>query len=374
MAHERALDDWTSGMTGRENADRENGGAKRPLKEREEEYKTLFENLNVGVYRTTAGARGRYIKANAAFAAMFGYDSVEEVLEKSVSESYFNPGDRKSFMDEIVRTGCARRKELRLRKKDGSPFWGSATVTAKRDEDGNIQWLDGAIEDITERRESRERLEESHEILKSILSASPIGIGMIEHGRLRWINDEMARIFGFEDERDYAGKPLDILHPPGDAFEQNMRRIRAGFNTGEITQFDGAFARKNGETFGGHLKMSCPNSPNPSNRAIVTIYDLAWRKRADAARRQKEKLQTVLEITGAVCHELTQPTQAIMGYSDLLIMKMAKNDPLYEDLVNLRRQIDRIRNITDKLMSVTKYETKDYVSKKIIDIDKASKS
>lgn len=372
MAHEPSGDGSALGPNHPENADNGKNRAKALLKQREEEYRTLFENLDVGVYRTTAVSPGRFIKANPAFARMFGFDTVEELMKRSVAESYFEPEDRKEFLAEIARNGCARRRELRLKKKDGSPFWGSVTVTTKYDEDGKLLWMDGLIEDITERKESREMLEQTNEILKNILSASPIGIGMVENGRIRWANEEMARIFGFDDETDYKGRPLEILYPSKDEYKLVIEEIDSKFNTDRIAQLDANFARKDGETFVGHFKMSCPDPSNPSNRAIFTIYDLAWRRQAEAEQLQKEKLQAVLEITGAVCHELNQPTQAILGYSELMMMSIEKDDPLFEDLKNLRQQIERIKNITEKLMSVTRYETKDYIEKKIIDIDKAS--
>ncbi len=372
LAHAPFRDEAAPGMKKSADADRERGGANDLLKEREEEYRTLFENLDVGVYRTTAGSPGRFIRANPAFAGMFGYDSIEELMKRPVSASYFDPADRKEFVTEIMRNGCARRKELRLKKKDGTPFWGSATVTTKYDEDGNIQWMDGILEDITERKESREMLQRTNDILKNILSASPIGIGMVEDDRIRWVNDEMARIFGFDDEMDYAGKPLEILYPSKDEYEQVIHKIDGKFHSGEIAQLDASFMRSDGATFVGHFKMSRPDPSNPSNRAIFTIYDLAWRKQAEAEQLQREKLQAVLEITGAVCHELNQPTQAMLGYTELLMMSIDRDDPLFKDLNGLREQIDRIRAITEKLMSMTKYETKDYVAKKIIDIDKAS--
>ncbi len=373
MAHEPFRDEAAPGMKDPENMDRERDRANDLLKEREEEYRTLFENLDVGVYRTTAGAPGRFIRANPAFAGMFGYDSVGELMKRPVSDSYFDPADRKEFVAEILRNGCARRKELRLKRRDGTPFWGSATVTTKYGEDGDIQWLDGILEDITERKESREMLERTNDILNNILSASPIGIGMLEDDRIRWVNDEMARIFGFDDKADYAGKPLEILYPSKDDYNLVIDKINGKFDSGEVAQLDASFIRRDGEIFVGHFKMSRPDPSNPSNRTIFTVYDLAWRKQAEAEQLQREKLQAVLEITGAVCHELNQPTQAMLGYTELLMMSIDQEDPLFEDLNSLREQIDRIRTITEKLMSITKYETKEYIAKKIVDIDKSSK-
>jgi signal transduction histidine kinase len=79
--------------------------------------------------------------------------------------------------------------------------------------------------------------------------------------------------------------------------------------------------------------------------------------RAEEERLERERLQVLLEMAGAVCHEMNQPLQGIYGYSQSLLMNMSKDDQQYA-----------------KIRGITKYETKDYVQGvKIVDIDKSSK-
>jgi PAS domain S-box-containing protein len=107
--------------------------------------------------------------------------------------------------------------------------------------------------------------------------------------------------------------------------------------------------------------------------SVAVLVDLTEKNRAAQHRIQKEKLEGVLETAGAVCHEFNQPLQAISGYTELMAMKLDGHDARpYID--KLTAQIERMRDITDKLQGVTRYETKDYAGNtKIIDINKASK-
>ncbi|WP_319522593.1 PAS domain-containing protein [uncultured Desulfosarcina sp.] len=107
--------------------------------------------------------------------------------------------------------------------------------------------------------------------------------------------------------------------------------------------------------------------------SVAVLADLTEKNRAAQHRIQKEKLEGVLETAGAVCHEFNQPLQAISGYTELMAMKLDGHDARpYID--KLTAQIERMRDITDKLQGVTRYETKDYAGNtKIIDINKASK-
>ena len=87
---------------------------------------------------------------------------------------------------------------------------------------------------------------------------------------------------------------------------------------------------------------------------------------------EKEKLQVIFEMTGAICHELSQPMQAISGNSELMLMNLKKDNPLYKHVVTIKDQINRMGDITRKLKRVTRYKTKDYINSKIIDLDSAA--
>jgi signal transduction histidine kinase len=106
--------------------------------------------------------------------------------------------------------------------------------------------------------------------------------------------------------------------------------------------------------------------------SVAILSDLTEKNRAALHRMQKERLEGVLETAGAVCHEFNQPLQALSGYTELMAMKLEDHDARsYID--KLTTQIERMRDITDKLQGVTRYETKKYTGKtKIIDIHKAS--
>ena len=96
-------------------------------------------------------------------------------------------------------------------------------------------------------------------------------------------------------------------------------------------------------------------------------------KNSEKEQLRRRKLEGVLEMAGAVCHEMNQPMQIILGNSDLLLMHTPENKQLYEKINKIREGIDRMRMITSKIKNITKYETKDYIGGiKIIDIEKAS--
>ncbi len=137
--------------------------AEEALRESESKYRTLVNNVNIGVYRNTPGS-GRFIQANPAMAKIFGYDSPEELLQGRVVDLYQNAADRESFLRELARRGFVKDRELALKKKDGTPIRCSATATAQYDENGSIAWTDGVIEDVTERKSLEEQLRQAQKM------------------------------------------------------------------------------------------------------------------------------------------------------------------------------------------------------------------
>ena len=90
--------------------------------------------------------------------------------------------------------------------------------------------------------------------------------------------------------------------------------------------------------------------------------------------REREKLQGVLEMAGAICHELNQPLQSVSGFSELLLMDMETGSPNYKMLKNIKAGVERIGDLTRKIMNITRYQSKPYLNEsKIIDIEKASR-
>ncbi len=103
------------------------------------------------------------------------------------------------------------------------------------------------------------------------------------------------------------------------------------------------------------------------------VRQIDHRFQAEKELHQHEKLQGVMEMAGAVCHELNQPMQAISGYSEIILLDIDTDSPFYDKLNKIKQQIDRMGTITKKLMAITRYETTEYLNVKIIDIDKATK-
>lgn len=130
------------------------------LGESEAKFRTLANNLNVGIFRRTMGEGSKFVEVNPAMMKLLGYETKEELLALPVVNLYCNTEDRKTLEPKAY-TEDLKREVVKLKKKDGTTFTASIWGVMVEDEEGNPRYFDGIIEDITDMRlkeEEREKL------------------------------------------------------------------------------------------------------------------------------------------------------------------------------------------------------------------------
>jgi C4-dicarboxylate-specific signal transduction histidine kinase len=88
---------------------------------------------------------------------------------------------------------------------------------------------------------------------------------------------------------------------------------------------------------------------------------------------EKERLSAITKMAGAVCHEMSQPMQALNGYIGLLKMDPQKYATA-DHLKGIEKQTERIAELLAKLHNIRHYKTKAYLKEEIVDIDASAES
>ena len=132
------------------------------LQDSENKYRTLIENVNVGIFRSDIKDKGRLVQANPAMCRILGYEDERAILEADPDEFYQDPQDRRAIIDELKKEGRIKDKKVRMRPRSGGTIIVSMTMTALYDEMGDISFIDGVIEDITEKEMKEEALRQAN--------------------------------------------------------------------------------------------------------------------------------------------------------------------------------------------------------------------
>ena len=308
----------------RENSERE--VAEEAFRESEERYHSLIENLPIGIYRNTPGPKGRFIMANRVIARMHGYETVDEFLQTSVADLYWNPTDRQGFSEKLMAQGYLVSEELQLKKLDGTHFWGAVTVNVVRDKSGEIKHFDGLIEDISDRKRAEEALELEKRRFQTLLENAPLGIVMIGKDNVwQYINPKFKEMFGYDLNDVPNGKQWFRLAYPDRDYRRQV--ISAWIEKADSAKEAGDFITVD-------FKVRCKDGTEKiilfkrvllhTGDHLLTCEDITELKRAE------EELQKAKEVAEAanrakstfvanMSHELRTPMNAIIGMTHLAL-------------------------------------------------------
>jgi len=335
------------------------------LKESENKYRDLVENIAEVVYRTDDKARVIYVTPNIE--AIGGYTQ-EQVLEKGFMD-FIHPDDLEERLEnfQVIMSGKSTVSEYRVITKDKRVIW-VRTNAVPILKDGRTVGVQGILNDITERKAMEDLMQKNAERLEILIHALPVGIVIIDPAthKIVDVNPKAVLMIGAPADR-IIGSPCHNFICSAQAGQCPVKNF--GHTVHNVAD---TFLTADGENLAVH-KTVLPLQVDEKDLLLECFIDISEHKRAERERLKKEKLKGVVEMAGAVCHELNQPLQSISGFSELLMMEMEKDMPVYEKVSIIKNQVVRMGEITKKLMHITKYETKGYLEDRIIDIEKSSK-
>ncbi len=161
------------------------------LKESEERFKNLFGNLTIGLYQTRPD--GKILMANPALVKMLGFSSFEELAERNLEESGYEPEyPRETFKEKILKDGEIVGLESAWKRKDGSTLFVRESARIVKDANDNVLYYEGTVEDITKRKLAEEALRENERFLNAIFQSIQDGISVLDTGlTIKYVNQTM---------------------------------------------------------------------------------------------------------------------------------------------------------------------------------------
>jgi PAS domain S-box-containing protein len=366
--------------------------AEEALRKSEGKYRTLIENVNIGIYRNTGGPYGQFLQANPTMVKMFGYSSAKKFMKVFTSELYQDPEERKIFVDKIQKQGFVKDEKLKLRKKDGTFFWGSVTAKAQYDKDGEIRWIDGVIEDITERKRIEERLVQSLEALQSVyriattmrdsyqavcdqvvynlsklLRVSYVAVQHVKEDRMEiissitdskithneevfWEHSPCATILNGKNEPCQTTGSLAEIFPGNKFITLNKFKTHVGVPIKSI----------GGKVAG--LICAMDHADRIFTDDEIRLIEIFARYVAyefernimEIQLRQLDRMKLLGQMAAGVAHEVRNPLNAILAISEALFQDIGDKPGYKPFLKHIRIQVDRLSRLMGDLLDLGK--------------------
>lgn len=305
---------------------------------------------------------------NKRFLALFGgQEKGRPVLTSASVAQHIHPEDADALRTARKNTLAAGKSEdeaeYRYIGSNGTTRWMHDRWSVVRDRHHRAVAIEGFVRDNTQKKQAEEELEHSR-------NSALIGSYIVQNGRFVYVNPEFCRITGYAQEELTGMQSLDLVHPDyRDHVLTCAKQMLAGHGT---TPYEFRVVVRTGQVR--WVMETVTSVKHEGTRAVLGYFmDITQQKQMAQEHRDKEKLRAILEMAGAVSHELNNPLQVVL----IAIEKLAAPNlepPQKQDLTNLiKKHTLRMMELSSKIQKISQYATKDYVQgKKIFDIDAAT--
>jgi PAS domain S-box-containing protein len=300
---------------------------------------------------------GIIISWNAGAQRIKGYRA-DEIIGHPFTRFYpQEANDRGWPQEELRRAAASGRFEdegWRVRK-DGSLFWANVVITALRAEQGELRGFLKITRDLTERKQSEERLRQSEERLRLMIeSVKDYAIFMLDpEGHVATWNGGAERINGYTAD-EIIGRHFSLFFTSEDLAEgKPAKELQVAIATGRFED-EGWRVRKDRSHFWASVLITALRDKDGTLRGFAKITrDMTERRQAEALRiadRQKN------EFLAMLAHELRNPLAPIRNGVQLL--KMLRDEAaIHETTEMMERQVVQLVRLVDDLMDVSRIIT-----------------
>jgi PAS domain S-box-containing protein len=122
------------------------------LRDSEEKYRNLVEDLNVGIYRSSGDPAGRFIWGNTGLLSILGYEDLADLQGVPIRDLFMRPEGRKALLGELQEKKFVKNRLFTLKRKDGTPVTVSVTALAEFDEKGKVRFITGLVQELAEEK------------------------------------------------------------------------------------------------------------------------------------------------------------------------------------------------------------------------------
>ncbi|MDP8221508.1 MAG: PAS domain S-box protein [Candidatus Stygibacter frigidus] len=179
----------------------------------EKHFRSLFENSVMGIFRISN--QGKILMMNPCLLNFLGYSSFEEF-----STSTIPPADdflriiRKLFNNIRLNPEHTNQFEASWTRTDGKSIYVRTTAKTILNDKNELMYIDGTIEDRTDRMKTSRELLESRELYRSLVEKANVGIVTDDiNGEITYFNKKFAELLGYSQEEMSELTYKEIFHP-----------------------------------------------------------------------------------------------------------------------------------------------------------------
>ncbi len=324
----------------------------RAIREEREKLIDFTDNAPVGFF--SLDENGRFVFANATFARWVG-DDLQTLLKQGVLHTYLlDPPENAAPYDLIQKGGRRQVVEIKMKGPGGKSFLASINQIVVQENGGRVRTR-AVVNDLTSEHEMYKALKASEDRFQRFFEEAPLGIILIDQGGIiKDCNSEFANMLGlgiteveeknFENFIGREDEDSELLVSAVDQIKQGQQmeaplEITLKGKSGEVV------AQMHGRRF------------KESDSTVLHFIDLTEQKSLEAQFVQGQKMQGIGQLAGGIAHDFNNLLTAIIGFSDLLLLRHKPGDPSFADIMQIKQNSNRAANLVRQLLAFSRQQT-----------------
>ncbi|HVY31863.1 MAG TPA: PAS domain S-box protein [Polyangiaceae bacterium] len=317
-------------------------------------YRQIVEEAADGIF--ISDRDGVYLDVNEAGAAMLG-TTRDAVIGKRISDLVIEA--EQAMLAEVrarVTAGEWVLQEWQVRRKDGSLF--TAEVSAKQLPDGRYQ---GIWRDVSARRAREVELRQSEQRFRALTAASFEGIVITERGAVVDVNDQLARLLGYE-RGELIGKEVAHMVAP-----ESRDAVGIAIRSGREAPYRHLALRKDGSKIEVEAQARITEWLGRQVR-VTAIRDISAQLQLEERLNRVQKLEALGRLAGGIAHDFNNILVAIFSYADLTDLDAEDPQQVRAHMEGLRAASSRARDLVQQILTFSRQKGDERVSTSVAPI------
>ncbi len=299
------------------------------LRESEEKYRTLIEQMEDGYFEVDLA--GNFTFVNDAEVRSIG-SSRDELMGVNNRRYQDEANAKKTYQHykKLYKTGePIKAMEYEIIRKNGTKGFHEVSALLIKDTEGRPVGFRGISRDVTERRQAEEELKRSREMLSLITENMSDMIRVADlQGNNLYVSPSHYKGLGYSQEERIGKAGLDIVHP--DDIEMIINKFSEGRASRQPVRVEYRVRHADGhyvwlDTVADLLR----DAQGEPTAIVMSSRDISDRKRLEEDHQKleerlnrAEKMEALGQLAGGVAHDLNNVLGALTGYSELLLMQI----------------------------------------------------
>ncbi|MCX7926964.1 MAG: PAS domain S-box protein [Candidatus Omnitrophica bacterium] len=332
------------------------------LKESEARFRAIFEKANDGILIVEVKSH-KFLLANRKIAEMLGYTPEElsylrvEDIHPQQSLPDILDNFKRLAMGEITLVA-----DVPLLTKDKRVVF--VDISASPLHLGDKQCLLGIFHDTSELRKAQQQLQQREALFRSIVSAVPVGLGIVQNRILKWLNKQGLELTGYTEE-EVLNRNVRFLYASEQEYERVGKIFYEAITNKGAAQLESKIRRKDGQELDIFLTGVSINPNNLEQGVVFAMLDITEQKKAQqelesayqklqqtyAQLVQTAKMASLGTLAGGVAHEINNPLTGILN--NVQLVKLLADQKKDFNLSDFKAVLDEVERSAQRCVSIT---------------------